>query len=187
MAGLWSPNHSSRNFRQDLWSAMRKTGGNLPEKVPQPPGVSGPLSISGISRLVYSFMQRAKHPINTPDLRFVKLLTPAFTSAIIAMSGLLSKSAVRAASTSISSSQMTKAAGDISSVFPSLRPDYQPDPLPPRFKDLKASLFEQNEDALKQSWQRLLPSLEEEVQKIKAKGSDVCILDLGWGLGMTRN
>lgn len=95
------------------------------------------------------------------------------------MSRLLSKSAVRAASTSVSSSQMTKAAGDISSVFPSLRPDYQPDPLPPRFKDLKTSLFEQNEEALKHSWQRLLPSLEEEVQKIKAKGSDVCILGSG--------
>lgn len=70
---------------------------------------------------------------------------------------------------------MTKAAGDISSVFPSLRPDYEPDPLPPRFKDLKDSLFEKNEGALKQSWQRLLPSLEEEVQKIKDKGSDVCV------------
>lgn len=83
----------------------------------------------------------------------------------------LTKTATRAASTS---SQTTKAAGDISSVFPSLRPDYQPEPLPPRFKDLKARLFEKNEDALKRSWERLLPSLEEEVQKIKAKGSDVC-------------
>lgn len=69
---------------------------------------------------------------------------------------------------------MTKAAGDISSVFPSLRPDYQPEPLPSRFKDLKADLFAKNEDALKQSWKRLLHSLDEEIQKIKAKGSDVC-------------
>lgn len=94
---------------------------------------------------------------------------------VMAMSRFLSKSAVRAASTSTASSPMTKAAGDISSVFPSLRPDYQPEPLPPRFKELKASLFERNRDALEQSWQRLLPSLEEEVQKIKAKGSDVCL------------
>ena len=69
---------------------------------------------------------------------------------------------------------MTKAAGDISSVFPSLRPDYKPEPLPPRFKDLKETLFQKNEKALKDSWERLLPSMEEEVQKIKAKGSDVC-------------
>lgn len=76
---------------------------------------------------------------------------------------------------------MTKAAGDISSVFPSLRPDYRPEPLPPRFKELKAGLFEKNRDALEQSWQRLLPSLDEEVQKIKAKGSDVCCIQLEHG------
>lgn len=68
---------------------------------------------------------------------------------------------------------MTKAAGDISSVFPSLRPDYKPEPLPPRFKDLKSEYFHKNEEALKKSWKRLLPSLEEEVGKIKSKGSDV--------------
>jgi glucuronate isomerase len=84
---------------------------------------------------------------------------------------LLSRTAVRAASTS--TSPMTKTAGDISSVFPSLRPDYQPEPLPPRFKDLKQRLFEKNEKALVQSWKRLLESLEKEVHEIKAKGSDV--------------
>ncbi|KAA8647030.1 hypothetical protein EYZ11_005277 [Aspergillus tanneri] len=68
---------------------------------------------------------------------------------------------------------MTKAAGDISSVFPSLRPDYKPEPLPPRFKDLKSEYFHRNEEALIQSWKRLLPSLEEEVDKIKSKGSDI--------------
>ena len=85
-------------------------------------------------------------------------------------SRLVSKTAARAASTS---TQTTKAAGDISSVFPSLRPDYQPEPLPPRFKDLKTQFFEKNRDALTQSWKRLLPSLQEEVENIKAKGSDV--------------
>ncbi|KAI9045366.1 DUF1479 domain-containing protein [Aspergillus affinis] len=88
------------------------------------------------------------------------------------MSNFLSKSAVRAASTS-ASSPMTKAAGDISSVFPSLRPDYKPEPLPPRFKNLKSEYFNKNEEALKKSWKRLLPSLEEEVDKIKSKGSDI--------------
>ncbi|PLN85095.1 DUF1479-domain-containing protein [Aspergillus taichungensis] len=90
----------------------------------------------------------------------------------MATSRLLAKSAVRAASTSTSSAT-TKAAGDISSVFPSLRPDYQPEPLPPRFKDLKVQYFEKNKDALVQSWKRLLPSMEEEVDKIKSKGSDI--------------
>lgn len=98
-------------------------------------------------------------------------------SSIMTMSRLLSKSATRAASTA-SQSQTTKAAGDISSVFPSLRPDYKPEPLPPRFQDLKWDLFKKNEKAIRQSWERLLPSLEEEVKKIKAKGSDVSIVDL---------
>lgn len=87
------------------------------------------------------------------------------------MSKFISKSAVRAASTS---AQTTKAAGDISSVFPSLRPDYKPEPLPARFQELKARIFEKNKDAITKSWDRLLPSLDEEVQKIKAMGSDVC-------------
>ena len=95
----------------------------------------------------------------------------------MAMSKVLSNSAVGTASTAIPS-QTTKAAGDISSVFPSLRPDYKPEPLSPRFKDLKLRLFRRNEKAIRQSWERLLPCLEEEVQKIKAKGSDVCIIDL---------
>jgi glucuronate isomerase len=89
----------------------------------------------------------------------------------MSMSKFLSKSAIRAASTS---AQTTKAAGDISSVFPSLRPDYKPEPLPARFQELKQGIFEKNKDALTRSWERLLPSLEEEVQKIKTHGSDVC-------------
>ena len=88
----------------------------------------------------------------------------------MSLSKFISRSAVRAASTS---AQTTKAAGDISSVFPSLRPDYKPEPLPARFQELKAQIFEKNKDALTKSWERLLPSLDEEVQKIKAKGSDV--------------
>lgn len=89
----------------------------------------------------------------------------------MAMSRLLSKTVGRAASTS---AQTTKAAGDISSVFPSLRPDYQPEPLPARFRDLKLQFWEKNEKALKDSWKRLLPSMQEEVEKIRSAGSDVC-------------
>lgn len=89
---------------------------------------------------------------------------------IMLASKFLSKPAFRAASTSC---QTTKAAGDISSVFPSLRPDYKPEPLPARFQDLKRNIFEKNKDALTRSWERLLSSLNEEVQKIKSQGSDV--------------
>ncbi|KAL2861251.1 uncharacterized protein BJX67DRAFT_375484 [Aspergillus lucknowensis] len=91
----------------------------------------------------------------------------------MSLSKILARSPVRAASTSASAAQLTKAAGDISSVFPSLRPDYEPEPLPPRFKGLKEKLFRENEGALKKSWERLLPSLEEEVHRIKSKGSDI--------------
>ncbi|QKX63491.1 uncharacterized protein TRUGW13939_10662 [Talaromyces rugulosus] len=94
------------------------------------------------------------------------------------MSKILSNSLVRNMATTTtaaatSSSSLTKAAGDISSVFPSLRPDYKPEPLPPRFKDLKQELFQKNEAALKESWDRLLPSLKEEVEKIRELGSDI--------------
>lgn len=92
----------------------------------------------------------------------------------MALSKLLPKSAFRAASTATSSSSVTKAAGDISSVFPSLRPDYKPEPLPARFQDLKRKLFERNASALERSWKRLLTSLEGEVDEIRAKGSSVC-------------
>ena len=84
----------------------------------------------------------------------------------------LTRPAVRSASTS--AAQATKAAGDISSVFPSLRPDYKPEELPPRFQELKLRLFRQNESALRRSWDRLLVSLEEEVGKIRKEGSNVC-------------
>lgn len=88
------------------------------------------------------------------------------------MPGILSRTAVRAASTS-SVGHTTKAAGDISSVFPSLQPGYKPVPLPPKFKDLKRHLFFQNPEALTASWRRLLESLERETNEIKTKGSDV--------------
>lgn len=82
------------------------------------------------------------------------------------------RTAIRTASTS---SQPTKAAGDISSVFPSLRPDYKPKPLPSRFQDLKLNLFQQHGSALKKSWVRLLASLENEVEEIRKTGSNVCV------------
>ncbi|EAS31204.3 uncharacterized protein CIMG_06683 [Coccidioides immitis RS] len=76
----------------------------------------------------------------------------------------------RAASTA---AQPTKAAGDISSVFPSLRPDYKPEALDVRFQELKQNLFEQNPQPLMQSWSRLLSSLQNEIVEIRANGNKV--------------
>ncbi|KAI1945431.1 hypothetical protein LOZ12_005278 [Ophidiomyces ophidiicola] len=69
--------------------------------------------------------------------------------------------------------QTTKAAGDISSVFPSLRPDYKPEPLPDRFKSLKAQIFQRNADALTRSWPRLLSSIKTEVDEVTVQGNKV--------------
>ena len=66
----------------------------------------------------------------------------------------------------------TKAVGDISSVFPSLS-GKKPEPLPNRFKDLKLKHAKDNEDRLQQSWDRLLPSLESEVEECRKRGSEV--------------
>ncbi len=75
----------------------------------------------------------------------------------------------RAASTA---KQSTRPAGDISSVFPSLS-GKKAGTLPRRFADLKLNYLKQNRDAIQQSWARLLPSLYEEVEMVKSKGSSV--------------
>lgn len=69
-------------------------------------------------------------------------------------------------------STLTKEAGDISSVFPSLS-GKKPDPLPLRFADLKKSLIKDNEVSVRESWNRLLTSLRTEIEDIKSNGSDV--------------
>jgi hypothetical protein len=72
-----------------------------------------------------------------------------------------------------------KAAGDISSVFPSLsgKPS---EPLPPRFQTLKQQLVRGKENALEKSWLRLLDSIRAEIKQIKASGSNasVCTLEI---------
>jgi Protein of unknown function (DUF1479) len=75
----------------------------------------------------------------------------------------------RAASTA---TQHNRPAGDISSVFPSLS-GRKAEALPRRFADLKSHYLKQNRDAIQESWARLLPSLQEEVEAVKAKGSSV--------------
>ncbi len=68
--------------------------------------------------------------------------------------------------------QTTKPIGDISAVFPSLS-GKKPEPLPQRFSELKIQRIQGKEEALKQSWDRLLISLKHEIEEIKAKGSTV--------------
>lgn len=69
-------------------------------------------------------------------------------------------------------SSLTKDAGDISSVFPSLSGKAS-DPLPARFSGLKKRLIKGNEDAVQASWQRLLVSLREEIEEIKKRNNAV--------------
>ncbi len=75
----------------------------------------------------------------------------------------------RAASTATHS---TRPPGDISSIFPSLS-GKKAGTLPQRFADLKLYYLEQNQNAIQKSWARLLPSLYEEVEMVKSKGSSV--------------
>lgn len=70
------------------------------------------------------------------------------------------------------STHPSKAAGDISSVFPSLSGVDSP-PLPPRFADLKRRLIQGHEDRVRDSWHRLLADLRKEVDLIEALGSKV--------------
>lgn len=65
-----------------------------------------------------------------------------------------------------------KAAGDISSVFPSLSGTSSA-PLPSRFADLKARLIHGHEDGVRESWVRLLSELRHETETIRAIGSGV--------------
>ena len=81
----------------------------------------------------------------------------------------LPRIATRQATTS---THPSKAAGDISSVFPSLSGAESPQ-LPSRFADLKRRLIRGHEDRVRDSWHRLLADLRKEVDVIKALGSNV--------------
>lgn len=67
----------------------------------------------------------------------------------------------------------SKDAGDISSVFPSLKPGAVSPPLPQRFAALKRRLIQGHEDHLRDSWDSLLADLRNETAIIKALGSAV--------------
>ncbi|KAI9759314.1 MAG: hypothetical protein M4579_002443 [Chaenotheca gracillima] len=70
------------------------------------------------------------------------------------------------------SPSVEKKEGDISSVFASLS-GAQPEPLPARFAELKARLIRGREDQLRNSWERLLAELREEIGIIAALGPKV--------------
>ncbi|KAL8671062.1 MAG: hypothetical protein Q9168_004433 [Polycauliona sp. 1 TL-2023] len=65
---------------------------------------------------------------------------------------------------------ISKSAGDISSVFPSLS-GHAPDPLPPRFAEIKKRLIHSHEAQIQGSWNRLLGVLQGKREEIKSKGS----------------
>ncbi|KAL1612171.1 hypothetical protein SLS60_000395 [Paraconiothyrium brasiliense] len=66
----------------------------------------------------------------------------------------------------------SKRAGDISDAFASLS-GQQFVPLAPEYADLKARLIKGNEEAIRQSWERLLKDLREEIPLIVEKGSKI--------------
>jgi len=86
---------------------------------------------------------------------------------------LLIITAKRSMASPSSSMLPSKAAGDISSVFPSLKPGAVSPPLPPRFAEIKRRLIQSHEDRLRDSWNRLLTDLREETEVIKAFGPTI--------------
>ncbi len=84
----------------------------------------------------------------------------------------LTANVIRSVTTQSSTSSSPKAAGDISSVFPSLS-GVVSEPLPARFADLKARLIHGHEDRVRASWERLLSDLQEETEIIRALGPSV--------------
>ena len=91
----------------------------------------------------------------------------------LASSCLFSYNTKRALATHATSTHLEKAAGDISSVFPSLKPGEEPPPLPQRFAALKRHLIQGYEDQLSESWFRLLAELRQDIESIKELGSKI--------------
>ena len=81
--------------------------------------------------------------------------------------------AKRLLATSPGSTLTSKDAGDISSVFPSLKPGAPAPPLPRRFAELKKRLIQGHEVQVQDSWHRLLADLREEAEVVKTLGSRV--------------
>ena len=99
---------------------------------------------------------------------FSKLLKPLHSSRLAFAGSHIEPRAVRAATTTT----VQKKEGDISDAFASLS-GIQFEPLEPRFADVKARLIAGHEDALYDSWKRLLASLREEIPMIAQSKSNI--------------
>lgn len=84
-----------------------------------------------------------------------------------------------AARRSVVTTTALKAAGDISSVFPSLS-GVAPAPLHPRFAALKRKYLNGRESDLQAGWERLVGELRQEVEEVKELGSKVRPLFIGY-------
>lgn len=84
----------------------------------------------------------------------------------------LARSLAATARRSVVTTTTQKAAGDISSVFPSLS-GVAPAPLHPRFATLKSQYLNGKENELQASWERLVEQLRVEVEEVKELGSKV--------------
>lgn len=85
---------------------------------------------------------------------------------------IASNFSVRGWASSSNSAISKKPSGDISSIFPSLS-GVQSAPLPPRFANVKSRLINGHEDAIRESWIRLLSDLQKESEIIRAAGSAI--------------
>lgn len=90
----------------------------------------------------------------------------------------LARSLTVTARRSVVTTTTLKAAGDISSVFPSLS-GVAPAPLHPRFATLKRKYLNGRESDLQTSWERLVGELRREVEEVKELGSKVRLLAIG--------
>lgn len=93
--------------------------------------------------------------------------------AIRAKNALLSiNTSPRIIKRAVSTASCQKREGDISDAFASLS-GLQFEKLPPRFADVKSRLIAGHEDALYESWHRLLGSLREEIPLIADRGPNI--------------
>jgi hypothetical protein len=96
-------------------------------------------------------MISALRTVRTPSTRVIRLLHTTATH---------------------SQAQSSKRAGDISDAFVSLS-GQKFSPLSPEYAALKARLIDGHEDAIRQSWERLLKDLQKEIVLIVEQGSNV--------------
>ena len=98
---------------------------------------------------------------------YARVAAPPPCSTIRSLAGY-----ARFATTQSNTASTVKAAGDISSGFPSLSGAVSP-PVPARFADLKSKLSLGRKDQIRESWRALLLDLKRETEEVKAHGSAI--------------